>query len=336
MTNVSNQIESLLEGLPEAHRALVNIVRLEDGFSRTHDLAPRALIAMALNIGLLGDLLDRSPSAAAYVNDLRREGRRLTFDHGAVRTVDLLGMGGLPRGIDAITRLLEPLGYVSRSIYPLNALRMTGWAFTHADLPEHLPQFFVSELHVERFSPAFQDAVRRVTDQSRSPLDAAALTLLVQLKDAGALPVAQAKELIPVLVNCFARHHPTPAWSDYEILRAESAEMAWIATEGNVFNHATDRVASLEVVTNAQESLGRAVKPKVEVSASGRVRQTALRADEVERTFIGSSGEPIVRSVPGSFFEFIERDQLPEGGIDLRFDSANAQGIFKMTEAAAA
>jgi hypothetical protein len=40
------------------------------------------------------------------------------------------------------------------------------------------------------------------------------------------------------------------------------------------------------------------------------------------------------RLVPGSFYEFITREPLPNGGLDLRFDSANAQGIFKMTATA--
>ena len=33
-------------------------------------------------------------------------------------------------------------------------------------------------------------------------------------------------------------------------------------------------------------------------------------------------------------YEFIERAAKPEGGLDLSFDSGNAQGIFKMTAAA--
>ena len=52
----------------------------------------------------------------------------------------------------------------------------------------------------------------------------------------------------------------------------------------------------------------------------------------VERVFLDENGRPVSREVPGSFYEFISRDLLPDGsGLDLGFDAGNAQGIFKMT-----
>lgn len=296
-------------------------------------VVPRAVLAQALNIGLLGDLLDRSPLGRAYVEDLRASGGRLHLDHGALRTVDAAGMGLLPRGIAAITRVLEPLGYAKAGDYPLSRLRMTGRSYAHLDLPEAIPQFFVSELHVAEFSEGFQAAAARVTASSRDPLKAEHLDLLDQLSADGSLPLAQASLLLPRLLGCFARQHDAPDQADYEALLAESAEMAWIATEGNVFNHATDRVSSLEAVAAEQRRKGRPMKEAVEISGSGRVRQTALRADMVEREFTDGN-KRVRRTVPGSFFEFIERDRLPDSAkLDLSFDSGNAQGIFKMTAA---
>ena len=78
------------------------------------------------------------------------------------------------------------------------------------------------------------------------------------------------------------------------------------------------------------------MKAKVEVSSSGRVRQTALRADSVLRQFRDEQGGTVARQVPGSFYEFISRDNMldPVSGqtrLDLGFDAGNAQGIFKMT-----
>jgi hypothetical protein len=49
------------------------------------------------------------------------------------------------------------------------------------------------------------------------------------------------------------------------------------------------------------------------------------------RWFRDADGVRIARQVPGSFFEFITRDMLPDGGLDLTFDAGNAQGIFRMT-----
>jgi hypothetical protein len=110
--------------------------------------------------------------------------------------------------------------------------------------------------------------------------------------------------------------------------------MAWIATEGNAFNHATDRVEDVAALTEAQKALGRPMKEALEVGSSGRVVQTAFRAAQVERPFVGHQGQFVLRTVPGSFYEFITRRPLPNGRLDLSFDSSNAQGIFKMTEAA--
>ena len=130
---------------------------------------------------------------------------------------------------------------------------------------------------------------------------------------------------------CFDRQHEVPALRDYQSLLEESAEMAWIATEGNAFNHATDRVDDVAALAEAQKTLGRPMKDTVEVSASGRVLQTAYRAAMVERPFVAADGGVVLRTVPGSFFEFITRRPEAEGRLDLRFDAGNAQAIFKMT-----
>ena len=299
----------------------------------------RAVLTQALNLLLFRDLLTRVPTGKSYVSDCVSKGRHVFFDHGALRTVALDGMGALPAGEEAITRVLLPLGYTLGSVYPLDRLGMTGRSYTHVDFPEELPQFFVSELHPERFSPAFQAAVARVTSASREPLTVAAQEALQELSAHRALSFEKASAVLPSLLACFQRQHAAPHLSDYETLLAESAEMAWIATEGNSFNHATDRVASLEEVVEDQRRLARPLKDSIEVSRSGRVRQTAFRADMVHRDFVDSDGSIVQRTVPGSFFEFIQRERLhdPLTGttrLDLAFDSRNAQGIFKMTAAA--
>jgi hypothetical protein len=54
----------------------------------------------------------------------------------------------------------------------------------------------------------------------------------------------------------------------------------------------------------------------------------------VRREFL-DQGQVVTLEVPGSFYEFIQREQEPGSPwLDLRFDAANATGIFKMTSAA--
>lgn len=300
-------------------------------------IVSRASFAMALNVVLFDDLLARVPTGAAYVADATVGGGKLFFDHGALRTIRFANgpTGALPAGQDAFARILMPLGYSVANVYPLPRLGMTGRAWCHLDAPESVPQFFVSELHVERFGAGFERVAQRVFGSSRDPLGKSAYAALARFAEIECVPFDLAVAALPEIVAAFGRHHDMPALADYEALLAHSAEAAWIATEGNAFNHATDRVADVEALAGAQRALGRPVKDAVEVSASGRVRQTAFRADHVERHFVDADGATVTLSVPGSFYEFITRDVDPATGrLDLGFDSSNAQGIFAMTRAA--
>jgi hypothetical protein len=293
----------------------------------------RAQAAMALNAVLFAQLLDRVPTAARYVGEVFAQGRRIRFDHGALRTIDG-PTGALPRGRVAFVRLLEPLGYRIGGTYPLLRLRMTGHAFVHADLPETVPQFFVSELHLARLPESAQAASERVFGTSSDPLDEAAGTMLDALGQDGRCTLEQAKAGLPAAVRAFDRHHTAPTLADYETLLQHSAEAAWIATEGNAFNHATDRVPDVVALSAELQARGLPLKPEVEHSANGRVHQTAFLADKVRRAFVGPDGETVAREVPGSFYEFITRDVDPATGrLDLSFDSGNATGIFAVTEA---
>ena len=290
---------------------------------------PRAAVACALCALLFHGLIQRVPEGRAYVDEQLSMGRKVCFDHGAIRTVDGF-TGSLPQGDGAFARILEPLGFIRTGVYPLDRLKMTGRVFTHADDPENIAQFFVSELHVSRFSAQFQEAARRTMSTSVDPLPAPATGLLERLRRDKSLPMDEAAQLLRWLLGCFGRHHEEPHLQDYELLLAESAEMAWIATEGNVFNHATDRVRDIRHVAEEQRRAGRPLKKDIEISGTGRVLQTAFRASTVRRRFLTEAGH-VERDVPGSFYEFIQRERLPSGRLDLSFDSGNATGIFGMT-----
>lgn len=302
--------------------------------------ASRAILAQALNMLLFEDLLERVPEAKNYVEYCLHHGRTVMHDHGAVRTIAMTGMGSLPDGEEAITRILRPLGYALNGIYPLERLRMTGHSYAQVDLPEEIAQFFISELHPERFSTGFQEALSRVTSTSIDPLTSEAQALLEELESKHSLSIDQSVALLPPLVSCFGRQHREITLDDYELLLAESSEAAWISTEGNAFNHVTDRVEDVDRLAAEQKALGQPMKTAVEVSQSGRVRQTAFHAARVLRTFQVVGGV-LEREVPGSFLEFITRLPLPQDEsekkrLDLSFDSSNAQAIFKMTSTAKA
>jgi len=292
----------------------------------------RAQIAMALNIILFSQLLERVPTAARYVSEATAAGERIRFDHGALRTIDG-PTGALPRGFGAFARFLEPLGYKAAGLYPLPRLCMTGRAFAHRDMPEDIPQYFVSELHVDALPAEAQAAAARVFSSSVDPLGPDEWTLLNALARDGACDFETAAAGLPGLVRAFGVQHGAPALADYETLLAASSEAAWIATEGNAFNHATDRVPDVVALSDALKARMYPMKAAVEFSANGRVRQTAFLADKVMRAFRLADGSLVEREVPGSFYEFISRDPVPgTGSLDLTFDSGNATGIFAVTQ----
>ena len=337
---MSDHILSLVSACVGATKAakLLSLIETPAGLPAGAAGQPsRAEIAHALNVVLFDGILTRVPTGREYTEDVAAAGGKVNFDHGALRTVAWQANGQLPPGEAAFTRFLRPLGYRLNGTYPLDRIGMTGRSYAHEDAPDGIAQFFVSEFHPERFSAELQAAVTRVVSTSVDPLRPDTVALLWKLDRDRTLPQDEAIHVICNLTACFERHHDTPRLEDYQRILQESAEMAWIATEGNAFNHATDRVEDVFALSDQQRALGRPIKEKVEVSGSGRVKQTAFRADPVMREFVGAAGEIVMREVPGSFYEFITRDRYADGGsqnkLDLGFDASNAQGIFKMTAA---
>ena len=336
-SNLTNLVEKVIGA--EACAWVLQLMTVPAAFSVWEEQwVSRKEMAQALNMVLFYDLLLRVPTGRQYTEEVAARGDKVFHDHGALRTVRWLENGALPPGEAAFTRILAPLGYRLNGVFPLDRIGMTGRSYAHQDCPDDIAQFFVSELHPGRFSPTFQGAVTRVLSSSQDPLTPKANFLLHELARDGRLVFADAAGLLPELKACFGRQHAVPHLADYELLLAESAEMAWIATEGNMFNHVTDRVDDLLRVTQEQNALQRPMKQSIEVSKSGRIRQTAFKADMVPRQFVGSDGELVERTVPGSFYEFITREHYLDSVVaaqklDLGFDAANAQGIFKMTAA---
>ena len=209
---------------------------------------------------------------------------------------------------------------------------MTGRSYTHEDFPELIPQYFVSELHPEKIGDDnFEKAVISVVENSKDPLNQEILDDLSFIAENKYLPRSRSTNFLSQVTAAFSRQHQVPLLSDYELLKQHSAEMAWISTEGNSFNHATDRVANVMDLAEEEKELGNPIKDTVEVSASGGLLQTAYKADIISRPFFNEEGEIVQMEVPGSFFEFISRGNLEDGTLDLQFDASNATGIFAMT-----
>lgn len=327
-----NTLEELL-GVDQSD-LVFDLLEVHPSLMDAEETLNRAQISQLMNMVLFHNLLDYVPEALVYAKEQLEHGRKIHFDHGALRTVSTQ-MKVLPQGKEAFSRIFEPLGYQMAGEYPLDKLKMCGFVYTHRDYPEVIAQYFVSELYPERFSPDFQKEALNLVYESVDPLNENSVHLLDRLARGDHLVQDEATALIRNLAVCFDRQHAVPTLDQYQCFLNESAEMAWISTEGNAFNHATDRVQNLDELEHSEKSKGRPMKPEIEEGVNARIRQTAYRASVVERDFRTENGV-VTKQVPGSFFEFIQRGELvdPETGkgrMDLRFDSRNAQGIFKMT-----
>ena len=71
----------------DAGMEILDTLTIDPAVTGDGDVVSRATVAMALNAVLMHGLLERVPTGAAYVADRRRAGQRITFDHGALRTV---------------------------------------------------------------------------------------------------------------------------------------------------------------------------------------------------------------------------------------------------------
>jgi hypothetical protein len=229
-----NELLTTLVGPQRCERLLADVAIPPQlaGDEQPRGQLSRAAVAMAMSLVLFEDLLARVPSGARYVASQRERGRQVVFDHGAVRTVDWHETGQLPPGAELFRRLLNPLGYQEVGLYPLDRIHMTGRVFTHADVPEQVPQYFVSELHVDRLDPEAREAVTRTVGNSADPLRDEALSLLDDLAGRGWMALDDAAHLILMLAPCFGRHHRDPRLDDYKTLLRDSAEMAWDRDRG--------------------------------------------------------------------------------------------------------
>ncbi|RYZ53410.1 MAG: DUF1338 domain-containing protein [Proteobacteria bacterium] len=177
------------------------------------------------------------PFAQKLVDDFKKRGDEWIEDHVAYRTLP-----GEHTGAHILQAVFETLGYKRMDDYNFEEKQLKAFWMCPPDIDAHSreasPKIFISELIPTKFSPEFQEIIRRHTSQvTTSPLP-----LLKELRDklkkgdkeAAAQFVAETSALLSTL----------PAWSrpslkDYEVLRKESEYAGWTILFGNQINHFT-------------------------------------------------------------------------------------------------
>ena len=122
-----SNLQQILNRLIGSEKTLMlsNVLVVDEKLNRESEAkASRAVVAQALNMLLFTDLVERVPAAKQYVDHCLAHDRTVMHDHGAVRTIAMKGLGSLPAGEGAIKRILQPLGYSLKGLYPrLSALK---------------------------------------------------------------------------------------------------------------------------------------------------------------------------------------------------------------------
>lgn len=176
-----------------------------------------------------------------------------------------------------------------------------------------MPKVFISELLVEKFSPAIQAIIHKVVDSIDESI------------------IAQQSFL-------YSGKTWDISYSDYQALLVESEYAAWLSAWGYRANHFTVSINHL-----AQYQTIDAVNSKVKaggftLNATGgevkggedvKLEQSSTLADKALVQFSDKAVE-----IPSCFYEFAKRYPLENGELYTGFVAASADKIFESTNAA--
>lgn len=282
------------------------------------------------------------PFAPKLIDDFKKRGDEWIEDHVAYRTLP-----GEHTGAHILQGVFEALGYKRMDDYNFEEKQLKAFWMCPPDIDGHSreasPKIFISELIPTKFSPEFQDIIRRHSSQvTASPLPR--IKALREKAVAGdqAAAAALASECVGLLSSL-------PPWSrpsikDYELLRKESEYAAWTTLFGHQINHFTVSVHlmnSFKDIHPLVAFLDKDLKIPMNKAGGGIVKGTpALQLEQIstmaaEVAYNFQDGQ---MSVPYGFVEFAYRYPLAGKKHDGRWSSyyqgfvtSNADKIFEST-----
>lgn len=281
------------------------------------------------------------PFAPQLVEVFRQRQDEWIEDHVAYRTLP-----GAHTGAHILQGAFEALGYTRKDDYFFEAKQLKAFWMCPPDIEGHSreasPKVFISELIPGKFSPEFQEVVRRLSGQVlASPLR--------RIQDLAAKAKQGHSEAAGRLVEeCVELLGSAPAWSrpslkDYEILKKESEYASWTMLFGSQINHFTVSVHLMRTFPHIQE-LARFLDEDLKVpmnKSGGMVKGTAdLRLEQIA-TMAADVDYPFqegIERVPYGFVEFAQRHPLEGQKADGQwkayyqgFVTSNADKIFEST-----
>lgn len=281
------------------------------------------------------------PFAPKLVKTFQDRGDEWIEDHVAYRTLP-----GEHTGSHILQGVFEALGYVRKDDYHFEEKQLKAFWMCPTDNTGHSrdasAKIFISELMPNKFSPEFQEVIRRLSSQ----VVASPLNLIKSLQEQVKRGDKEAAKAL--VTECATLLTSLPPWSrpslrDYEILKKESEYASWTTLFGNQINHFTVSVHLMKTFQGIND-LAKYLDEdlKVPMNKSGgivkgtpdlRLEQIASMAVDVDYAF-----QEGVRKVPYGFVEFAYRHTLDGkkhdgawGSYYQGFVTSNADKIFEST-----
>lgn len=247
-----------------------------------------------------------TPSAKKIHTLLEQKGETIQNDHIAIRTFNdpRVNIGVLEK------RFLE-VGYEARGEYIFETKKLFAQHYEHATDPT-APRIFISELELEKCSPALQETVKKLLDdcdQNEFDKDDLVLNSTIWKSDSKTI---------------------------YDSLLEESEYAGWMYVHGFRANHFTINVNALknfkklEELNNFLEESGwklNASGGKIKGTPEQLLEQSSTLADLHTIQFEEGSFE-----IPSCYYEFALRYAMPDGNLYQGFVAASADKIFESTD----
>jgi hypothetical protein len=271
---------------------------------------------------------------AMVAEGIVRQPTDIENDHIAFRTL------GVPHlGIASLERVFLHCGYSPRDWYDFPAKKVTA-RWYHPPEERH-PRIFISQLRVRELSPDAQAIIHGYTDP-------------IVLDPVDRLDLDDEEALVRFLHEPL---WPSPAWAEYEQLRAESEFAAWVIYNRYYLNHFTVSVHNLPAPYDRLERFNAFLEGRgftlnnaggtIKTSGDGKLLQSSTVAAMVDASFGDGRGGVELHRIPGSYVEFAERRVLDEFSNLPRhqvrrehrrdgFEAASADKIFESTYTAQA
>lgn len=244
--------------------------------------------------------------SAKKIHQLLGSGNDVINDHVAYRTFNIEKVG-----LEKLAQHLLALGYTECGEYHFEAKKLYAKHYEHAD--STMPKVFISELLVEKFSPATQAIIHKIVDSIDESV------------------IAQQSFL-------YSGKTWEISYDKYQALLTESEYAAWLAAWGYRANHFTVSInhlaqfQTIDAVNNTVKAGGFVLNStggEVKGDELVKLEQSATLADKALVNFSDKAVE-----IPSCFYEFAKRYPLASGELYTGFVAASADKIFESTNAA--